>query len=421
MVANDPGSIAPIPIPPPPERYDRQNEAAFRNAVERLLKKLLNIPSRVEATTIVEETVTNITIVGQAVRRSTVTLTTPAMAPASFEEGTFNLGGDTDLVKIVSDQPGWLRLYRTAADRTADAGRVVTDDPTTPIVAEFVFTDPSFLEIDVAPVPHTVLPGTSTDGLIYWRFDLTGAAPAGVIADDFSTAGSGDLTAYTPPGGSGYSSWIATAVGSNITITTGAVHGGVSSGGARQASIQPDYADRDFVGIMKVTRGAASLYNAWVGFSVMMPDGTPTNDISIQAGIFGGAFPAGATLTPQIVENQTPGDGVVVLASGSPLSISPGADYYLKLTVSADGLTLTLEGNTTGISGPWTNLCSTVLTGTLPAYYLDGSHTAVGILNNTADLTGAEWLIKYLNYAPAPASVVTHIGMTRVLIEGTTP
>lgn len=421
------GTIAPVPIPPPSERYDRQNEAAFRNAMERLLKKLLNIPSRTEATTIVNNTVTDITIVGQAVRRSTVTLTTPLMAPGSYEEGTLALGGDTDLVKIVSDQAGWLRLYRTAADRTADAARAITDDPTTPVAAEFIFTDPSYLDIDLAPVPHTVTAGATSDALVYWRFDLTGSPPAGTIADDFSTAPGGTLVSYTPPGGAGYTAWetiINGASGNDLHVSTAGITGYLTSGADRVGMIDPNYADHDFVGLMKIHRQTGTLYFTCVAFAIDMPDSTVTDDYGIYAGIFGGTYPSGGTLTPQIIENQTVGghtDGRVVLASGSPVSITAGSDYYLKLTVSVDGLTLTLEGSATSISGPWTTLCSTVLTGTLPGDYVDGVHTAVGVDSATADFSGTEWLVKYLSYSATPASVTTHIDLTRVLIEGATP
>lgn len=62
--------------------------------------------------------------------RDTATITTGVLADDASEDGTVTLGKSALLLHLTADRECWVRLYTTAAARTADAARLITDDPT---------------------------------------------------------------------------------------------------------------------------------------------------------------------------------------------------------------------------------------------------------------------------------------------------
>ena len=71
-----------------------------------------------------------------------VTVTTASLADAATENGTVLLGKTATVQILTVDRACWVRLYATAADRTADNARVLGTpaDPTTNILGEWSFT-----------------------------------------------------------------------------------------------------------------------------------------------------------------------------------------------------------------------------------------------------------------------------------------
>ena len=103
---------------------------------------------------------------GSSITRTTWTIS------ASAPTGTLTVPASWVILSESSTQPGRLRLYRTEAERTADADRLAIYDPTPDagVVLDDVFTAPA-LTIRGPEVP------AGCDGTLYWAWD----GPATVI------------------------------------------------------------------------------------------------------------------------------------------------------------------------------------------------------------------------------------------------
>jgi hypothetical protein len=88
------------------------------------------------------------------VTRADVVVTTASIADAAEVTGTVALGRSFFLLRIAADKPCRVRLYSTAAARTADASRPVGQDPSGEhgIIADFNLVTGN-LAFDCAPVP----------------------------------------------------------------------------------------------------------------------------------------------------------------------------------------------------------------------------------------------------------------------------
>jgi len=62
------------------------------------------------------------------IARSSVAFSTSSLASNAAESVTVTLFKSAFVYKIVTNRPAWVRAYATAAYRTADVGRVITDD-----------------------------------------------------------------------------------------------------------------------------------------------------------------------------------------------------------------------------------------------------------------------------------------------------
>ena len=103
---------------------------------------------------------------GSSITRTTWTI------PASVFTGTLTVPASGVILSETSTQPGRLRLYRTEAERAADADRLAIYDPTPDagVVLDDVFTATA-LTIRGPEVP------AGCDGTLYWAWD----GPATVI------------------------------------------------------------------------------------------------------------------------------------------------------------------------------------------------------------------------------------------------
>jgi len=95
-----------------------------------------------------------------------------ALASSSGAQGALSLGHAYRLDKLVVDHPCRLRLYASAAQRTADADRPRDQDPTGDhgCIAEFLMTN-SLLSMQLIPPPH----GYTPDGFTYYSIVNDGA------------------------------------------------------------------------------------------------------------------------------------------------------------------------------------------------------------------------------------------------------
>ena len=66
---------------------------------------------------------------GQRPSRGSGTLTTASLADDATETGTVTLAKSYQLLSVTVNRAAWVRLYQTAAARTADASRAITEDP----------------------------------------------------------------------------------------------------------------------------------------------------------------------------------------------------------------------------------------------------------------------------------------------------
>ena len=116
--------------------------------------------------------------------RTNIVVTTASLNDLATEDGTVALGKSFELYKVVVDRHCRVRLYQTAAARTADAGRVIGADPATAagVIADLVFTALSGLTIICEPR----IPGENHDGpvtsTIYYAIENMSGAPATVQA-----------------------------------------------------------------------------------------------------------------------------------------------------------------------------------------------------------------------------------------------
>jgi hypothetical protein len=94
--------------------------------------------------------------------RTTVIVTTASLDDLETEDGEVALGQSFELYKVVVDRHCRVRLYQTAAARTADAARPIGTDPETAagVIADLVFTALSGLTIICQPR----IPGENHDG-----------------------------------------------------------------------------------------------------------------------------------------------------------------------------------------------------------------------------------------------------------------
>lgn len=150
---------------------------------------------------------------GGAYRR-TVQFTTTPVEENDVVTGTVALGALAALHSVAADYRCWLTLYATAADRTADAGRLITDDPTTPVLAD-VIIDPANT-YRVTPPALCANQDVPASNLIYYRLtslEPTSGLPYGPLAsDDFGATPPVSLENLedhvpTDPLVSGWSAW----------------------------------------------------------------------------------------------------------------------------------------------------------------------------------------------------------------------
>lgn len=91
---------------------------------------------------------------GSLSSRSTVSHTTSSLAANASEDFTLAITKMANILKVTADYPCWVRLYGTAAARTADASRLITADPATGIglYGEWVSTSGA-LSVTCSPIP----------------------------------------------------------------------------------------------------------------------------------------------------------------------------------------------------------------------------------------------------------------------------
>lgn len=146
------------------------------------------------------------------VSRSDIEFTTANILKDATTTGTVDIGATSLPVRFVVDHQCWYRFYATAADRTADAGRVITDDPTTPVLLEMILTTDLSLELDPNwPMVNRDVPPLNVVYYACTRLDQS----FGVMTDyasDLPTT-NGNLIAHAPttPKASGWTAWQYTA------------------------------------------------------------------------------------------------------------------------------------------------------------------------------------------------------------------
>lgn len=93
-------------------------------------------------------------VVGTTTQRATAAASTGALAAGATASVNVSLAKTSDILNLATNYPAWVRVYSTAAARTADASRPITQDPVpgAGVVLE-VLTSSLQLSIPMSPVP----------------------------------------------------------------------------------------------------------------------------------------------------------------------------------------------------------------------------------------------------------------------------
>lgn len=160
-------------LPTPPPVYDARDQAELRRALAAALEQVQNTLAAPDPVTlpIGQDDVSGLEAALGAkqasLARGTVAVTTASLDDDAAETGTVSLGKAGFLLSVTSDRAAWVRLYGTSAERAADASRDIDDDPTAPVLAEFIF-DGSTLTIPCAPLAGFTNRDTTPSSSIYY-------------------------------------------------------------------------------------------------------------------------------------------------------------------------------------------------------------------------------------------------------------
>jgi hypothetical protein len=347
--------------------------------------------------------------------RGQINFATGLVVSGSTETGVVHVGaGDSDLVDIVANTNCWIRFYGSADDAVSDAARLITADPVTPVLAEFILnTD---VKVLCDPYPSLIERGAVSTGDVWYAITNLVAGTFAIIVDSFATAGAALLTAYVPPGVTNYTGFTTNGAANDWVTIVGLAKTPTSSGAERVARIKELLGDRAILAQIGLRRGGATTFYNAAGFSFFQPDAAVDDNNGFGAAIYSGAFPLGATLACQIVQYNTPGVGRVIVASGASFTLAPGVPIWLQMTLTSDGKGILLESSLVSIAGPWTAECGWTLTAPQQTIYLDGTHRHGGILGATADFAGTEWLVEDIQFKSTLSQQVA-VTLTRVRIE----
>lgn len=200
--------LAPPRFPEPPPRWDRENEAQFRRALERALNDVIQaagsgsgssgapttaqyVVVALDGTLTAERTLAagtglaiadagaggNVSLSLSRSRNAALTFTTASLASLATENDTIDIGGSAGvLMSLEADRACWVTFYATSAARSADASRPITTDPTpgAGILGDFYFTAAATIVCGPPPV-LTNMDGTPANTIYYRVKNLSGA------------------------------------------------------------------------------------------------------------------------------------------------------------------------------------------------------------------------------------------------------
>ena len=189
----------------------------------------------VDATLTPNGTVLDIDV--NAPQREAIIISTGPMAFEDEVTGVVALGAMSAILYAQSLGASWLRLYATAADRTADAARDIADDPTTPIILELIFAGAETILLN-PNVLAANLDVPLSDNIYYSIVQLEGSGATGTLfmsdtqPDPGSWPVNGELNgaAITNPLVSGATTWEYNSVGGLLNTVTWALYGGIIGG-----------------------------------------------------------------------------------------------------------------------------------------------------------------------------------------------
>lgn len=116
---------------------------------------------------------------GISPRRDTAQIVTGALAPGAVATGAVALGRLCRILRVAADRACRVRLYGTAAQRDADAGRPLGVDPTGNhgLMMEVVLTA-ALLTLDLSPQAVIANMDAVTSGNVYYSIENDGAVGA---------------------------------------------------------------------------------------------------------------------------------------------------------------------------------------------------------------------------------------------------
>ena len=153
------------------------------------------------------------TITLRGAERGTVQIVTAPLTYTETATGVVTAGALSYLLHVLSVGKCWLRLYSTAADRTADAGRAIDADPTTPIILDVIVD--SDLDFDLWPVVAAANLDQPAGNDLYWAIQQLTPTVGPYAVEGFDNpllsppGGDEDLNgrAITDPGVTGITGW----------------------------------------------------------------------------------------------------------------------------------------------------------------------------------------------------------------------
>jgi hypothetical protein len=303
--------------------------------------------------------------------------------------GSLPIGRLSALLRSVASHKCWVRFYATAADRTADASRLITDDPTTNILAEFLHNP----TLTIAP-PNPLLLGNNDDptvGDIYYSItflEITLGA-FGTVATDTLVGGVSDVNIQdhipSTPGATGWATWEIANGGNLDRYVVWATFGGFK-GSANDdivARTDVDFSHLKLRVVADVYRLAADSLPGAGGVAAYIPNtviGSYANDNYLRALITRDT----ASDVKVRIERVEVGGAVTLLGISTAFGMALNSGVRLTLEVNEiTGLVKAFVG-TYGTGASEVEKVSVSIPGNLPS----ASRHRVGWWSNTATSSG---------------------------------
>ncbi len=345
-----------------------------------------------------------------AVERGDVQIAPGAMTGGQVVTGTIALGALSALRRIVASHKVWLRLYETAADRTADAARAMDADPTTPIILDMILV--SSLDELVRDVMAYNGDNPAVNDIYYSLKLLEVTGGASQSASDSVAAGGPTVLSSTTPTGSPQDfdyEYTGTAADFEVDIygQITAANGTVTP---RPLRTSIDLVDDVFEMWVDLYRFSVDQNSDFGGLIFNVPN---TAIGSYDNRVFYSLLASRASnSTAHIRLQYTDSEGdTSVIEEELDVSFATSTGIRLRIEVNDLDVTVYMSEFDTGASEV------ELFTATLPVDLRDGNHKRAGVMTYRQLASSGIHVAAWAFTATAPSTVVPTVDVTRTRLE----